>query len=299
MGSTIVLDRSQPLSGVRSRLFWEGPCVDGWHEPPRLLYDTLLVITSEGQYTLELDGQVTAMRAGSAVLIPPETWHVSRVAPGGRTIRSCIHFGWGGADLRHLPLMATSRTQLDQRLVQRAPDAVRDRLPLVLDERGMQPARELTALMLRHARAGGPLTDTCLAALVGWMLGAGDARVPAATRDHPALAVKHLIDERYAQPLGYREFMRAARLTRSHLCGTFHRLLGISPTAYLIQVRLHHAARLLRSGAMPIAEVGRAVGIADVNYFTRLFRRHMGLPPHAWRLHQAHDLRGEVSHPPR
>lgn len=275
----IVLD-PHALVGVRSRLFWEGTCAGGWHEPPRLLYDTELVITSAGSFVLEIEGQPTVMRPGAAALIPPETWHESRVEPGGRTLRSCLHFSWSDVDLRQLPLMATSRSALHPRLVQRPPASVRSRLPVIVEPEAMRAAQPLVRLLLQQARCGGALVDACLNGVVGWMLSVGHPRF-APTRAHPALAVKQWIDEHYARPLGSRDFQRVAGLTRSHLSAIFHQLVGAAPTAYLTQVRLHHAMRLLRAG-QPIAAVARAVGIADANYFARLFRKHLGRSPSAW-----------------
>ena len=41
-GSDLHLVSGQP---PRIRFCWEGVCADGWREPPRLLYDTELVLT--------------------------------------------------------------------------------------------------------------------------------------------------------------------------------------------------------------------------------------------------------------
>lgn len=43
------------------------------------------------------------------------------------------------------------------------------------------------------------------------------------------------------------------------------------------------ARELLLSTTLPIAEVGKAVGLADPYHFSKLFRRHVGLSPREFR----------------
>ncbi len=43
--------------------------------------------------------------------------------------------------------------------------------------------------------------------------------------------------------------------------------------------RLRLAAQLLRAGAAPVKAVAGRVGVHDATAFTRLFRRHFGVPP--------------------
>ena len=92
-------------------------------------------------------------------------------------------------------------------------------------------------------------------------------------------SLKQLIDLRYAEPIGYPEFGRLTRLSTSHLCRAFAAWLGRTPTAYLNDLRLQHARRLLSESRLSVKEVARAVGIPNANYFARLFRRKFGSPP--------------------
>jgi len=58
-------------------------------------------------------------------------------------------------------------------------------------------------------------------------------------------------------------------------------LVGMSPLAYVHRLRLEEAYRLLSNSSMNVAEVAGNVGFDDANYFSRLFRRKMGMPPSA------------------
>jgi AraC family L-rhamnose operon transcriptional activator RhaR len=77
-----------------------------------------------------------------------------------------------------------------------------------------------------------------------------------------------------------------ARLTGhsvSHLHREFKAQLGISPLAWLSRSRGELAAVALIQTDEPVAEIGRGVGWADPNYFSRVFRRRYGTSPTAYR----------------
>ena len=52
---------------------------------------------------------------------------------------------------------------------------------------------------------------------------------------------------------------------------------------YLIRLRIETAAHRLRSNGASVLEVACSVGFNDPSHFARLFRRHMGVTPTAYR----------------
>lgn len=58
---------------------------------------------------------------------------------------------------------------------------------------------------------------------------------------------------------------------------------GVSPQRYIIDLRLAHAQHLLRHTALSIQQIATASGYSDAFYFSRLFRRHIGQSPSAFR----------------
>ncbi len=71
--------------------------------------------------------------------------------------------------------------------------------------------------------------------------------------------------------------------SRSHVLKLFRRHLGVSAKRHVIGRQLREARELLLSTTLPIAEVGKAVGLADPYHFSKLFRRHVGLSPREYR----------------
>ncbi len=66
--------------------------------------------------------------------------------------------------------------------------------------------------------------------------------------------------------------------TQFHLIRLFRTHKGLSPHAFLLQLRLEHARSLLEKGS-PIAETSAASGFSDQSHLTRAFKTRYGLTP--------------------
>ena len=62
----------------------------------------------------------------------------------------------------------------------------------------------------------------------------------------------------------------------------FRAATGATPIAYLIGVRIRRAAELLRQGGVTVTEAAMRVGFEDSNYFSRQFRKVMGVTPRSY-----------------
>jgi transcriptional regulator GlxA family with amidase domain len=71
----------------------------------------------------------------------------------------------------------------------------------------------------------------------------------------------------------------------------FRAAMGSPPIAYLIQLRVNRAADMLRRSAQSITDIAFTVGFSDSNYFTRQFRKIVGVSPRVYR--QQHALARE------
>ncbi|HEY8503882.1 MAG TPA: AraC family transcriptional regulator, partial [Gemmataceae bacterium] len=116
-----------------------------------------------------------------------------------------------------------------------------------------------------------------LAAELG-RLAAPSPRVP------PWLArVRDLLHDRFAENLRLAELAAEAGVHPVHLAGTFRRHFGCSVGEFVRRVRVEQAARLLAGGDTPVAEVALAAGFADQSHLCRVFKRHTGFSPAAYR----------------
>lgn len=82
--------------------------------------------------------------------------------------------------------------------------------------------------------------------------------------------------------IGLEDLAHACGIDRFRLTRAFKAAFGIAPHAYLIQLRLARARRLLAQGQTP-AEVAGALGFADQSHLGRWFRRAYRLTPADYR----------------
>lgn len=70
--------------------------------------------------------------------------------------------------------------------------------------------------------------------------------------------------------------------TAHHLIRTFKQSVGLSPHAYLVQLRLEKAKELIGRGHA-IVDIALAAGFVDQSHLTRHFKRKFGIPPGLYR----------------
>lgn len=79
------------------------------------------------------------------------------------------------------------------------------------------------------------------------------------------------------------EIGAACGLSVSHFSRAFRKTTGLSPHAWLLEVRVETAKSMLQRRDVSLSTTARACGFADQSHFSRVFARHVGLSPGAWR----------------
>jgi AraC-like DNA-binding protein len=134
--------------------------------------------------------------------------------------------------------------------------------------------RLASSSLLRAALAG---------ILAAHATGAGDRGGPRRCRaGSPAVrAVQDVLAGRLADPPSLDELAVATGMSPFALLRAFRAETGLPPHAYLNQLRVRLARRLLDTG-LPPAAVAAEAGFADQPHLTRHFKRVVGVPPGAY-----------------
>jgi DNA-binding LacI/PurR family transcriptional regulator/AraC-like DNA-binding protein/signal transduction histidine kinase len=101
-----------------------------------------------------------------------------------------------------------------------------------------------------------------------------------------SLLVKHAVaflHQHYHHQITRRQVAQAAGMSEDYLSRTFHRELCVSPWEYLNRLRIQRAKERLRESDDSIQVVARRVGFHDRAYFSRMFRKLVGIPPQSYR----------------
>lgn len=98
------------------------------------------------------------------------------------------------------------------------------------------------------------------------------------TQRHVIRALQ-IIESSLAQPLSLHDVAGNLRLNAAYLSRLFKEYLGESIGSYVLQRKLTVAKDLLISTGLSVKEAAAAVGFRDALYFSRVFRREVGLSP--------------------
>lgn len=109
--------------------------------------------------------------------------------------------------------------------------------------------------------------------------GSGGGRIERVPRDQRALRrTIDLMQARHAETIRLDDLADAAGLTAFQLIGLFKRTVGLTPHAYLTQIRLNAACRHLRHGTPPAA-AATLCGFYDQSALNNHFKRCYGITP--------------------
>lgn len=79
------------------------------------------------------------------------------------------------------------------------------------------------------------------------------------------------------------EMAAHAGLSTSHFSRLFREQTGYSPIDYFIHLKMQHACMLLILSRKTIREIGFEIGYNDPYYFSRIFKKVMGMSPNQYR----------------
>jgi AraC-like DNA-binding protein len=99
--------------------------------------------------------------------------------------------------------------------------------------------------------------------------------------------VTDYIESHLAEPLTIPRLAQIAGLSRAHFTRQFTAALGQPPSDHTQSRRLERVGRLLLATEMKVSDIARATGFADPNYLAKVFRKHRGLSPLAFRATRA------------
>jgi AraC family transcriptional regulator of arabinose operon len=109
-------------------------------------------------------------------------------------------------------------------------------------------------------------------------------RQPRSSEIPPIFAdVKGYIEAGFSQRLRLPDLAARTYLSVPQFCARFKRYFGFSAVDYAVRLRMQQAAFLLRDVNLRVKEVARDVGYDDIYYFSKLFKRHHGVSPRAYR----------------
>ncbi|OGV77846.1 MAG: hypothetical protein A3K19_18650 [Lentisphaerae bacterium RIFOXYB12_FULL_65_16] len=281
------LSRVAPLPHIVNCALSSG----AWVEPLRVIYDHELVLVSEGEFLIEIEGERFRLGPNSYVIVPPGRLHQSRLLTSAGGVRRWVHFDWDWlAPHPEAPVMTFAPAQPRVECMRWAPTWVPRQVLSGPIQRTTRVFDLYERLRDRWREGGLHRQLLCRALLLELLVELLDPDRPgvAATGDDPvAERVRRRLEELADRPLGNAPSIRAVLkgfgFSYGHLCRVFKQRHGITPLGYVNALRIERAKGLLVDTTQSVSEVAGRLGFDNLAYFSRLFRKRTGQTPTAFR----------------
>lgn len=113
------------------------------------------------------------------------------------------------------------------------------------------------------------------------------------TDDITSVAIDFM-QQRLGNTLTLAEISGKVNLSVSHFAAIFHKKTGFAPIEYFNHLKIQHACQYLQFTEDRINEISNHLGIDDPYYFSRLFKKLMGISPNEYRRRiLAENMKGE------
>lgn len=217
-----------------------------------------IIIVTEGEGFRTVDNKQLAFHQGEIIIIPPNVPHQSH--SGGEYMEIFI--------------------QTDQPISLGADNSENGIIVLEDDE---ENAVSTLAKMMLFRYIRGEKNDPTLALMYDLVVQLLVEKCAALQRDPVVEDVCRLLALHYNDSqLSLAELLESTGYNRDYVRRRFIAVRGVTPSEYLTSLRVEHAKRLLKRKdelQLSIADIGEMCGYYDSRYFSRVFKKQVGVTP--------------------
>ena len=231
--------------------------------------DYHILYIEKGTCTIELAGEERTVPAGNIILFKPYEKQVYSFKADDDSISCYIHFSGTECEtiLKKFGLMDSPVTHV----------GANNTLERIFSE------MENTYLLKPPY-----YTETCAALLLHFLAAAGRQKqyemqeLNIRSRKNIEMVCKHM-HTHYDKQFSISFYAEMCHLSVSRFAHIFKEHTGLTPKAYMLNIKISVAKNLLTSTDLPITDIATIIGIEDANYFSRMVRKHTGHSPKHFR----------------
>lgn len=232
---------------------------------PTVVPTARLLLIERGTAQYHLDGHQLSVGTGDLLLVPAMARRWWQAQGSGTFSMAWIEFLIGDREPLDLPSM-------------------RLHLPATAFAQALAVHGRIADAALQGGHAGRLVQEAELRALLAHVLLDKRSESFSATDagnagDGAVRAALGWLERHYADATPERGLAARVGLSEAHFRTRFRASVGTNPRAFVLELRLHAARRLLAAGSMGIKQVAATVGYRDPLLFSRLYRKQWGVPP--------------------
>ncbi len=101
-----------------------------------------------------------------------------------------------------------------------------------------------------------------------------------AKRETTVLLIKKQLDDNFTDPgIELNRICRENYYNPKYISTAFKKVVGMTFSTYLLQLRLNNTSNLIENGLTSIKQIALLSGFSDANYFARVFKKTFGITP--------------------
>lgn len=226
--------------------------------------DFYLMVLTEGKLTVTLGDAESVATPGSVLFFPPNQRYHYRYAGGNQLCYYWVHFTGSYAE-RFLSECGFSPLPFLKR-----------------SERESSATAKFRRLFELYEEQS-PLQNHLLSCALEQLL----LSIALSIEKHPKAV--HLekslryIHSAYHTDIRIPELAKMENLSHSRYIALFREQTGLSPTTYLIGLRMRIACELLQTTDLSVGQIALTVGYSDAHFFSKLFKKYVGISPKQYR----------------
>ncbi|BAV06673.1 AraC-like ligand binding domain-containing protein [Filimonas lacunae] len=234
----------------------------------------ILLYCVDGKGTVSVLDQVLTMEAGDFCFIPRNTRHTYQASPDKPWTIYWIHFKGSTAD--YLVQFAQEQSGIKGFI------SAGDRITELFHDIYQQLERGYGIKTLIHVNLS-----------FGYLLTCFSGNEPASTaisarKQEPADVAIDYIRKHIDQPLTLGDIAQVCNLSPNHFTVLFKRKTGFTVIEYFNHLKIQRACQYLLFTDLRIKEIAESVGLPDQHYFSRVFKKVMGVSPLDYRQKRSH-----------
>lgn len=258
--------REQVKLNVLTCAYWENR--KPWFVTRRTLADSICLFVRRGKLLLELDDKQHILKRGDCFFLPEKTPHAFGLPSGtdsvAHVIIHCFAHDFFGNEV--FPCLDSPVQRLKN-------------FRFYFDHL-------MTGVALSDAGHGCKYISNIFENILADFALAGKIKFPRhAVSDTRIMKSIRFATDNFASNIGVPDMAEAAGLKEVRFRSLFRSNCGITPSEYLLNVRMNNAFKRLSDRQRPLEEIARECGFGSESYFCYAFRKYTNQTPGEYRRH--------------
>ena len=224
--------------------------------------DYFLIYVTDGIFNTKIKNTVFSLKKGSVILYPPKYKYHYWGKPPSKYL--CAHFTGSHAE----KILTDLGFPLE---------------PYILESKFSPKIKDLFDKMIEQYLTNAPFLQYSLACLLEQiLLTIAIEKIKSEGYRTFKKSIKY-IHANYTDKIEIPSLAKMEGLSNSRFITLFTKETGKAPSDYILGLRLGRACELLVTTDMSISSVGVAAGYKDQYFFSKIFKKHMGISPSEYR----------------